>query len=142
MGTDNYYGDMTNNMLMAILSARLRDGQGTEPKPMRVLELATIEGAKALGLEQEIGSLEPGKKADLILVNMRKPHMVPIINPVVNLIHSGNGNDVETVIVDGRIIQQNGVIQTVDEANVLDQAQVISDRIWKDYFDEYGPPPQ
>ena len=67
--------------------------------------------------------------------------MVPIINPVVNLVHSGNGNDVETVIVDGQIIEQNGVIQTVDEESVLDQAQEVANRVWKDYFDEYGPPP-
>jgi len=139
LGTDNFYGDMVENMKLAIVSARIKEGQGTQPTPMRVLELATIGGARALGLEQEIGSLEAGKKADIILVDLRKPHLMPIIDPVANLIHSGNGNDVETVIIDGQLVEHNGVIQTVDEESILVEAQKAADRIWQKFYDEYGP---
>jgi len=139
LGTDNFYGDMVENMKLAIVSARIKEGQGTEPKPMRVLEMATVDGARALGLEHEIGSLEPGKKADVILVNMRRSHLMPIIDPVANLIHSGNGNDVETVIIDGQIVEYEGVIQTVDEEKVLTHAQEVSDRVWQEFFEIYGP---
>lgn len=139
LGTDNFYGDMVENMKLAIISSRIRDQIGTEPKPMKVLEMATIEGAKALGMEKEIGSLEAGKKADLIIVDMRKPHLMPIVDPVANLVHSGNGNDVESVIIDGQLVEQNGVIQTVDEENILVQAQKAADRIWQKFINEYGP---
>lgn len=142
LGTDNFYGDMIENMKLAIVTARLIGFQGTEPKPMRVLEMATIGGARALGMEKEIGSLEPGKKADIIIVDMRKPHLMPIINPIANLIHSGNGNDVETVIIDGRIIEQGRVIKTVDEEKVLSQAQEASDKIWQKFIEEHGEIPK
>ena len=101
--------------------------------------MATIDAAEMIGMSKEIGSIEAGKKADLIIVDMRKPHLMPIIDPVANLIHSGNGNDVETVIIDGQLVEHNGVIQTVDEENILVQAQKAADRIWQKFFDEYGP---
>lgn len=141
LGTDNFYGDMIENMRLAIVTARLIGFQKTEPKPMKVLEMATIGGAKALGMETQIGSLEPGKKADIVIVNMRKPHLMPIINPVANLIHSGNGNDVETVIINGCIVEQEGIINTVDEENVLTQAQKASEKIWERFIERYGDIP-
>ena len=89
----------------------------------KVLEMATIDGARALGLENEIGSLEAGKKADIILVDMFKPHIYPLNMPVHRIAYFANGNDVDTVIVDGRIVMENRRILTVDEAEVLELAQ-------------------
>ena len=65
--------------------------------------MCTIDAAKALGMEKEIGSLEVGKKADIVLLDMRRPHLYPLNMPVSRLIYFANGNDVHTVIVDGRI---------------------------------------
>jgi cytosine/adenosine deaminase-related metal-dependent hydrolase len=82
--------------------------------PGKVLEMTTIDSAKALGMEKEIGSLEPGKKADVILVDIFKPHLYPP-NMVVDRITSyANGNDVDTVIVDGEILMENNVVKTID----------------------------
>ena len=69
--------------------------------PGRVLEMCTIDAAKALGMDKDIGSLEVGKKADIVLVDMRRLHLYPLNMPVSRLIYFANGNDVHTVIVDG-----------------------------------------
>ncbi|MBS0421838.1 MAG: amidohydrolase family protein [Proteobacteria bacterium] len=89
----------------------------------KVLEMTTIDAAKALGMEKEIGSLEPGKKADIILVDWFKPHLVPMNMPVYRMVYYANGEDVSTVIVDGRILMRDRRVLTVDEENVLNTAQ-------------------
>jgi cytosine/adenosine deaminase-related metal-dependent hydrolase len=91
--------------------------------PGKVLEMATIDAARALGLEQELGSLEPGKKADLILIDMFKPHLYPLNMPVHRVTYFANGNDVDTVIVNGQVLMENRIVKTVDEASVLERAQ-------------------
>jgi len=87
-----------------------------------VLEMATIEAARALGLGDTIGSLEPGKKADIVLVDMRKPHLWPPNMPVTRLAHFANGADVDTVIVDGRVLMRGRQLAELDEAEILDDA--------------------
>ena len=89
----------------------------------KVLEMVTIDAARALGLEKELGSLEPGKKADLILIDMFKPHLVPANMPVHRVAYFANGNDVDTVIINGEVLMENRVVKTVDEAEVLRGAQ-------------------
>lgn len=93
--------------------------------PEKALEMATIDGARALGWEQEIGSLEAGKKADLILVDCRRPNWVPLhdFSLVPTLVYSGEGADVETVIIDGRLVMRERRITTVDVAAVTERAQ-------------------
>jgi cytosine/adenosine deaminase-related metal-dependent hydrolase len=91
--------------------------------PGKVLEMVTIDAAKALGLESEIGSLEPGKRADIVLVDMAKPHLYPLNMPVYRLVCFANGHDVDTVIVDGKVLMEGRRVTTVDEAEVLDDAQ-------------------
>jgi 5-methylthioadenosine/S-adenosylhomocysteine deaminase len=86
------------------------------------LEMATMNGAKALGLRKEIGSIEVGKKADLILVSLKKPHLVPPLNPVSHLVYAANGADVETVIIDGKIVMKDRVVETIDEDEVMRHA--------------------
>lgn len=87
--------------------------------PGKLLEMITIDAAKALGWDDEIGSLEPGKKADVIIVNMLQPHLMPEIMPVHRLIYEAVGNDVETVIVDGQIVMENRKVKTLDEKAAL-----------------------
>jgi cytosine/adenosine deaminase-related metal-dependent hydrolase len=91
--------------------------------PGKVLEMTTIDAAKAVGMEREIGSLEIGKKADVILVDLHKAHMYPLHMPLFRLVCFANGNDVTTVIVDGRIAMRDGKAQFVDEDKVLASAQ-------------------
>lgn len=90
--------------------------------PGKVLEMATIDAAKALGLDDEIGSIEIGKKADIVLVDMRKPHLYPANMPVTRLAHFANAADVDTVIVDGKIVLSHRVPENVNEEEILDSA--------------------
>ncbi|MCW4012593.1 MAG: amidohydrolase family protein, partial [Candidatus Bathyarchaeota archaeon] len=74
-------------------------------------------------MEDQIGSIEPGKKADLILVDLNKPHFYPLNMYVDKVTYFANGNDVDTVMVDGEILMQNRVVKSIDEQKVLDDAQ-------------------
>ena len=91
--------------------------------PGKVLEMVTIDAAHGLGLGDELGSLEPGKKADVILIDMAKPHLYPLNMPVFRVAYFANGSDVDTVIVDGHILMENRVVRTVNEADALELAQ-------------------
>ncbi|MET2831422.1 amidohydrolase family protein [Mesorhizobium shangrilense] len=91
--------------------------------PLQLLEMATIEGARALSMENDIGSLEPGKRADIILVNMRQPHLWPPAHPVQRLARFANGADVDTTIVDGRILMRGRKLVGHDEDAILDRAE-------------------
>jgi len=91
--------------------------------PGKILEMTTIDGAKALRLEDQLGSLEKGKKADIILVDLNKPHFYPLNMPVDKITYFANGNDVDTVIVDGEILMQGLEVKTVDEYKIMEDAQ-------------------
>lgn len=97
----------------------------------KVLRMATIEGARAIGLGDQIGSLAPDKRADFILIDLNKPSMLPTFtepmrNIVPNLVYSARGDEVAIVAVDGQIIYEQGQILTVDEAEILEQAQSLA----------------
>jgi cytosine/adenosine deaminase-related metal-dependent hydrolase len=89
----------------------------------KLLEMITIDAAKALGRDDELGSLEPGKRADVAIVNLRQPHLSPNWMVVHRLIYEAVGNDVETVVVGGRVVMENRRVLTVDEEAALDAAQ-------------------
>ena len=91
--------------------------------PGKALEMCTIDGARVLGLEREIGSLEPGKKADIILVDLRRPHLYPANMPEFRVTCFANGNDVHTVLVGGKVLLRNREPVHVDQDKVLDAAQ-------------------
>ncbi|MCO5164008.1 MAG: amidohydrolase family protein [Mesorhizobium sp.] len=90
--------------------------------PGKTLEMATIDAAQALGLQDHLGSLEPGKKADIVLVDMRKPHLFPPTMPVTKIAHFANAADVDTVIVDGKLLMQARRVAHLDESAILDEA--------------------
>jgi 5-methylthioadenosine/S-adenosylhomocysteine deaminase len=79
-----------------------------------VIEMATIEGYRATGWEQDLGAIEPGKKADLILINTDRPEWVPTYNYVYSLVYTSSGDSVDTVMVDGRILMENRQLTTID----------------------------
>lgn len=131
LGSDQAPGNNCNNMfnemkLTAILNKCKRQDPTIFPA-WKVLKLATIDAAKAIGLDQEVGSLTPGKKADIIIIDFNEPALFPLINypvrnVVPNLVYSAKGSEVETVIIDGRIIVDNKTIITVDEKQVVKEA--------------------
>lgn len=115
--------DMFRHMQQCMHYHRRHFRDPTWLPPGRVLEMCTIDAAKALGMEKDIGSLETGKKADVVLLDLRRPHLYPLNMPVFRIIYFANGNDVDTVIVDGRIALENRKATYVDEDEVLDDAQ-------------------
>lgn len=89
----------------------------------KILEMVTVDAARALGMADEIGSLEVGKKADVILIDWFRPHMVPMNMPLYRLAYFANGNDVHTVLVDGRVLMRDRRVLSVNEEDVLLLAQ-------------------
>jgi cytosine/adenosine deaminase-related metal-dependent hydrolase len=97
--------------------------------PGKLLEMVTIDAARALGWDDEIGSLEVGKKADVIVVELRQPHLSPDFMVVHRLVYEAVGNDVDTVVVDGRVVMDRRNVLSVEEAGVLDRAQEESTKL-------------
>jgi cytosine/adenosine deaminase-related metal-dependent hydrolase len=95
----------------------------------KVLEMVTIDAARALSMDQQIGSLEPGKKADIILVDLFKPHMLPLNMPVFRVTCFANAADVCTTIVGGQILMHERKVLSVEEDAVLEQAQIACERM-------------
>ena len=133
LGTD---GPASNNNLDLFsemdMAAKLHKVSGHDPTVMNartVIRMATCEGAKALGLECITGSLEPGKKADVIILDMRKPHMTPLYNEYSQLVYATGAADVDTVLINGRLIMQNRRLLTIDEREVMAQVRKIAERI-------------
>ena len=99
------------------------------PRAMSVreaLELGTIHGARCLGREREIGSLEPGKRADLVLYDLDVPEWRPLLDPVNSLVYAATGASVRTVLIDGRVVLDEGRITTIDETDVYRRIETLS----------------
>ena len=114
--------DMFTEMRTAALLQKVMHGPDTLPA-RRALRLATIDGSRALGLEREIGSLEAGKRADLAIINLRRLHSTPRPTDIVSaIVYSAQGSDIETVLIDGRVVMRDRELLTVDENEVIDEA--------------------
>lgn len=116
-------GDMFRHMQQLMHYHRRHHRDPSWVPPGKALEMCTIEGAKALGMEDDIGSIEIGKKADLTLVDMRRPHLYPANMHVSHVINFANGNDVDTVVCNGRVLMRGRKVLAVDEDRILDEAQ-------------------
>jgi len=132
IGADWLSNDMFKILRAAILLARYQAKSTAVIDAARVLELATMGGARALGLDREVGSLEAGKKADLFLLNLRLPWLNPIRpqNLVTNIVYNANGSDVTDVIVDGRVVVSGGRATSVDEDEVYRACQQTAESVW------------
>lgn len=115
--------DMFRHMFQAMRYHRFHFRDASVLPAGKVLEMVTVDAAKALGLEDEIGSLEVGKKADVILIDWFRPHMMPMNMPLYRVAYFANGNDVSTVLVDGRVLMRDRVVLSVDETRVLEFAE-------------------
>jgi len=120
--------DMFRHMFQAMRYHRFYFRDESVLPAGKVLEMATIDAARALGMEKDLGSIEAGKKADVILVDMFKPHLVPLNMPVYRLAYFANGNDIDTVIVNGEILMEGRRVRSVDEAGVLELAQTEGEK--------------
>lgn len=114
--------DMFRHMFQAMRYHRFHFRDPNVLPAGKVLEMVTVDAAKALGLQDEIGSLEAGKKADVILLDWFRPHMVPMNMPLYRVAYFANGNDVSTVLVDGRVLMRDRVVLSVNEERVLTMA--------------------
>lgn len=136
LGTDNVYHSMWETMRAALYSARIRESMGDlkSPSYYDVLELATIKGAQLMGMESKVGSLEAGKMADLQLIELRSPNILPTADITSSLVLYAATANVDTVMVDGKIVKENGRITVADVGKVVADAQVITEEIWSDLF--------
>jgi len=128
LGTDGPAGSNNDLDLMEEidLAAKLAKISKMDPLALNaksVVEMATIDGARALHMEKEIGSLEVGKKADIILISLNEPHGVPLYDIYAQIAYSLKGNDVRTVIIGGKVVMQDHILLTVDERKVMDKAR-------------------
>jgi cytosine/adenosine deaminase-related metal-dependent hydrolase len=112
---------MFTEMRTAALLQKLAHGPEILPA-MRVLRMATIDGARALGLESEIGSLEVGKRADMIVVDLERLHSTPAPDIISALVYSAQPDDVRTTIIDGRVLMRDRELTTVKETEVIENA--------------------
>lgn len=132
-GTDNNTTDMFEVMRIALLTERIRredEFPGVRPQPEDMLEDATMGGARAVGQQQTIGSLEVGKKADLLVLDTQRIHLVPAVRVISAWIHNGQPSDIESVMVDGQFIMRDRKILTMDEAGIIAEADKVGKRVW------------
>jgi len=138
LGTDdapcNNNNDMFEVMKYASLFQKAVHTDASLLQSRQILEMATINGARALGMEDQIGSLQPGKKADIILINTRTPALTPVFlgenfNVFAHLVFAAHGDNVDTVIIDGKMVMEHREMLTVDEEEVIDEATRAANRV-------------
>ena len=129
VGTDagNNSNLLETNRSMYLAAVLIKDatGDAAQIPAEKALELATIDGAKALGLDSEIGSLEVGKKADIVMYDTLRPEWQSLFNPVNSLVYNADGRSVKTVMVDGRVVIEDYVPKFVDTEKLIRQVQDI-----------------
>jgi len=133
LGTDGGAGnnnlDLFEEMDTCAKIHKLQAGNPAAMPAKQVFMLATLGGAKALGLEKQIGSLEKGKRGDVVLIDLRAPELTPLYDVYSQLVYAIKGGHVETVVVDGRVIVEGREVQTVDTAEVVARSRAIQTKI-------------
>lgn len=122
-GANNNCLDMIREMKAACLLHVVSTMDARALTAEDAVEMATIEGARAIGREDELGSLERGKQADIVLVDLRQPHTVPTFDPIANLVYAAHGGDVDTVLVAGRVLMRHRQVLVADERAILEEAE-------------------
>lgn len=146
LGSDQASGNNCHNMLMEMkVAALLNKSRHRDPTVLpawKMIRIATIEGATAIGLNNQIGSLEAGKQADIIVLNLETPHMMPIItrpvrNIAPNIVYSARGDEIETTIIDGNFVMIDRQVLTMDEEKVMEEAQKAAEAVTSRAADDY-----
>lgn len=128
MGVNNT-ADLFREMRTMLLLHRATQSNPLYPTAAEALEMSTLNGARALGLANQIGSIDPGKRADLIMVRLDQPHLVPVHDPVSAMVWAATGRDVDTVIVDGQILMRGRKVLTMDEDAIVADAEARREKI-------------
>lgn len=127
LGTDGCASNNNLDLLTEMdMAAKLNKVEAMDPTVLSaftVLQMATSMGAKALGLEHEVGSLEAGKKADIIVLDTNKPHLTPMYNPYSHVVYAARGSDVTHSIIDGRLVMEQRKLLTLDLNEVMERAR-------------------
>ncbi|MDD4241981.1 MAG: amidohydrolase [Smithellaceae bacterium] len=135
LGTDGCASNNTLDMIKEMsTAAKLHKVSVLDPTVMDALttvRMATINGAKALGLDGVTGSLEVGKKADIILLGLDKPHLTPLYNEYSHLVYAAGGADVDTVIINGRVVMEDRRLLTINENEVMNEVRAIARTVKK-----------
>jgi 5-methylthioadenosine/S-adenosylhomocysteine deaminase len=150
LGTDDYHHDMlpllrdnisgqqTRARAVGGWEGRMAGSRLTRrPSCYELLELATRRGAEVLGLDSELGSLEPGKRADVITVDLNNPYLTPSREPLTSFVLYGTSRDIDNVIVDGRLLKQDGILTTMDLEQALSSAQQKCSEIIDRFFHDH-----
>ncbi len=135
MGSDNMDENMLHVMRTGVFAERVRRHTPMAPQPEQMLEWATMGSARALGLGEEVGSLEVGKKADLFMIDTMRPHLVPNHRIVSAFIHNGQADDIEAVMVDGNWLMRDGKLLTIDEEDIVARAEEMGQAVWRRLLD-------
>ena len=131
LATDTQHADMVELMRWALITARVQEGGVNDTwQPQHVFHMATMGGAKALGMQETLGSLTVGKAADFVAFDANRPHLTPHVNPVGNLVHTGQGRDVTHVVVAGEFIVRDGMPTRVDMDQIVRSAEKASRELW------------
>jgi 5-methylthioadenosine/S-adenosylhomocysteine deaminase len=130
LGTDGCASNNDLDLFAAMdMAAKLHKVTLLDPTALpaeAVISMATIDGARALGLDSAIGSLEPGKQADLILINTHAPHLTPMHHPASAIVYAAKGSDVQSVMLAGRLLVEDRKVPSVDVEAIMDQAGIIA----------------
>lgn len=131
IGNDGYIFDVFENMRTTYLIHKVANRDPRIMSPLKVVEMATVDAAKVLGLEKELGSLEKGKKADIIIIKPELPP-TPVNSKTIygHLVNTFNGRDVDTVVINGRIILRNKMFQTIDLEKSIEYVHRIAEKLW------------
>jgi 5-methylthioadenosine/S-adenosylhomocysteine deaminase len=133
LGTDgaasNNDLDMFEAMRQAAFLQKVTRGDPTAAPASLVLEMATRRGAAAIGMGDRLGQLTPGRRADVIVVDTRAPHLQPMFDPVAQLVYAAKGSDVRTTIVNGRVLMHDRIVKSLNTAVVVADAQKMADRV-------------
>lgn len=132
-GTDNNTTDMFGVMRTALLTERIRRDDafpGVRPQPEDMLEDATLGGAKAVRQDAVLGTLEVGKKADILVLDTLRAHLVPAGRILSAWIHNGQPSDIESVLIDGQFVMRDRKVLTMDAPSVIAEADKVGKRIW------------
>ena len=132
---------MVEVMRAGLFLERVRRNDEVYPQPEDVLEWATSGGARALGMEDITGSLEVGKKADLFVVDLMRPHLVPSLRAVSAFVHNGQPADIISVMVDGAWVMRDGRVLTIDEEDVVRRAEAVGHASWRRLLERYPDVP-
>ena len=137
IGTDNMAEDMVEAVRTGYFVERVRRDDPFSPSPEKLMEWATIGGARIMGMDETLGSLEVGKQADLFITDLRRAHMVPVLRVISDFVNNGQASDVEAVMVAGDWVMRDRKLLHIDEDDILQRGEELAHRAWRQLQEKY-----